>query len=59
MHTAIQRDLDLPGTLNAVETAEKIKDEQERMLKAIEPKPSTSTALDPPATTAIEKVIIV
>uniref|UniRef100_A0A914C7C0 Piezo-type mechanosensitive ion channel component n=1 Tax=Acrobeloides nanus TaxID=290746 RepID=A0A914C7C0_9BILA len=37
MHTAIQHDLDLPGTLNAVETAEKIKDEQERMQKAVEP----------------------
>lgn len=43
IHTAIQRDLDLPGTLNAVETAEKIKDEQERMQKAVEPIPSSSS----------------
>ena len=48
MYTAIQRDLDLPGTLNAVETAEKIKDEQVRMMKAVEKRdpPSTSTAIE-------------
>lgn len=35
LHTAVQRDLDLSGTLNAVETAEKIEDEEKRMIEAV------------------------
>uniref|UniRef100_A0A915AVG5 Piezo-type mechanosensitive ion channel component n=1 Tax=Parascaris univalens TaxID=6257 RepID=A0A915AVG5_PARUN len=35
LHAAVQRDLDLSGTLNAVETAEKIEDEEKRMIEAV------------------------
>uniref|UniRef100_A0AC35FYR8 Piezo-type mechanosensitive ion channel component n=1 Tax=Panagrolaimus sp. PS1159 TaxID=55785 RepID=A0AC35FYR8_9BILA len=35
LHTAISKDMDLQGTLNAVETAEKIKDEELRMIRAV------------------------
>lgn len=35
LHTAVQRDLDLAGTLNAVEAAERIKDEEKRMIEAV------------------------
>lgn len=39
LHTAISKDMDLQGTLNAVETAEKIKDEEQRMIKAVSETP--------------------
>ncbi|KAI6176379.1 Piezo-type mechanosensitive ion channel component [Aphelenchoides bicaudatus] len=42
IHTAITRDMDLKGTLTSVESAEKIKDEEKRMIEA--PKKRT---LDP------------
>lgn len=35
LHTAISKDMNLQGTLNAVETAEKIKDEEQRMIRAV------------------------
>ncbi|KHN79281.1 Piezo-type mechanosensitive ion channel component 2 [Toxocara canis] len=46
LHTAVQRDLDLSGTLNAVETAEKIKDDEKRMIEAV------SARQEPPHTSS-------
>jgi len=46
LHTAISKDMDLQGTLNAVETAEKIKDEEQRMIKAVSEAPENAQELE-------------
>ncbi|KAI6200835.1 Piezo-type mechanosensitive ion channel component [Aphelenchoides besseyi] len=38
IHTAMSKDMDLLGTLAAVETAEKIKDDEQRMIEAVRQK---------------------
>lgn len=48
MHTAITKDLDLKKTLSGVETAEKIKDEEARMIEAIRQTKQEMKALPPP-----------
>lgn len=35
MHTVVQHDLDIAQTLTAVREAERLKDEEERMIKAV------------------------
>lgn len=60
LHTAITKDMDLKGTLSSVESAEKIKDEEKRMIEAvrqkvIEPKHHKSKTKD---TKAMDKEAI-
>ncbi|KAK0399372.1 hypothetical protein QR680_003011 [Steinernema hermaphroditum] len=42
VHAALQHDTDLEGTLNAIETAEQIKDEEQRMISAVRAPSKTS-----------------
>ncbi|VDN42708.1 unnamed protein product [Gongylonema pulchrum] len=54
VHTAVQRDLDLAGTLDAVESAEQISDKEKRMAKAVSDEKSGAEKKQTPAYSSID-----